>query len=103
MSDLTVQFLAFDGCPLADAARANLEQALTDCGISGYRAVDLLDPATPEDLKGWGSPTILVNGMDVGGQDKGNGVGCRIYPGADKVPSAAEIAAKLWIIRGGLQ
>jgi hypothetical protein len=101
VSDLTILFLAFDGCPLADAARTNLEQALSDCGISGYRTVDILDPETPEELRGWGSPTILVNGVDVGGQDKGNGVGCRIYPGAEKVPSAAEIAARISRVRHG--
>jgi hypothetical protein len=101
MSDLTIQFLAFDGCPLADAAAANLRRALSECGISGgYRTIDLLDPETPEDLRGWGSPTILINGADVGGQDKGIGVGCRIYPGVEKVPSAAEIAAKIRGIRG---
>ena len=100
MNDLTILFLAFDDCPLADAARANLEQALCDCGISGYRTVDILDSATPEELRAWGSPTILINGVDVGGQDKGNAVGCRIYPGAEKVPSAAEIAAKIRSTRG---
>lgn len=95
MSNLTIQFLAFDGCPLADAARANLERALSDCRISSYRTIDILDPEAPEELRGWGSPTILVNGVDVGGQDKGSGVGCRIYRNAEKVPSAAEIAAKI--------
>jgi hypothetical protein len=102
MSDLTIQFLAFDGCPLADAARTNLEQALSDCGIGGFRTVDLLDPETPDELRGWGSPTILVNGVDVGGQDKGNGVGCRIYPGIEKVPSTAEIVARIRDIRAGV-
>jgi mercuric ion transport protein len=99
MSDLTIQFLAFEGCPLADAARANLELALSDCGISGHRTVDILDPETPDELRGWGSPTILIDGIDIGGQDQGNGVGCRIYPGEDKVPSVAEIAAKVRSVR----
>jgi mercuric ion transport protein len=100
MTDPTIQLLAFEGCPLADAARANLEQALSHCGISGYRTVDIFDPETPDELRGWGSPTILIDGIDVGGQHKGNGVGCRIYPGADKVPSVAEIAAKVRSVRG---
>lgn len=100
MSDLTILFLAFEGCPLASAARANLEQALSECGISGYRTVDILDPKTPDELRGWGSPTILIDGVDVGGQDRGSGASCRIYPGAEKVPSAAEIAVKVRSVRG---
>jgi len=99
MNDWTIQFLAFDGCPLAEAAKADLERALSDCGITGYRTVDILDPATPEELRGWGSPTILVNGVDVGGQGKGDGVGCRVYPGAERVPSASAIAAKIRSVR----
>ena len=93
MADVRVQFLAFDGCPLADAARTNLEKALADCGMSGYEEIDILDPGTPDDLPGWGSPTILVNGVDITGQPKGNSVSCRIYPGSDRVPSSATIAA----------
>ena len=93
MSEIGVQFLVFDGCPLADAARANLEKALVDCGMSGYEEIDILDPGTPDDLPGWGSPTILVNGVDITGQPKGNSVSCRIYPGSDRVPSSTTIAA----------
>ena len=95
MSDMNVQFLAFDGCPLADAARANLEQALADCGISGYEEVDILGPDTPDDLPGWGSPTILVNGVDVSGQPKGNSISCRIYSGPGRVPEPASIVASI--------
>lgn len=95
MSDANVQFLAFEGCPLADAARANLEKALADCGLGDYEEIDILDSAVPEDLPGWGSPTILVNGVDVTGQPKGNSVSCRIYPGPDRVPSPTEIAERI--------
>jgi len=45
-----------------------------------------LDPASPEDLRGWGSPTILVNGADVTGQPKGNSVSCRVYNTPGGVP-----------------
>ena len=93
MSDVNVQFLTFEGCPLANTARGNLEKALADCGMRGYEEIDILDPDTPDDLPGWGSPTILVNGVDVSGQPKGNNVSCRIYPGRDRVPSATDIVA----------
>ena len=95
MSEIGVQFLAFDGCPLADAARANLEKALADCGMSGYEEINILDPGTPDDLPAWGSPTILVNGVDVAGQPKGNSVSCRVYPGPDRVPDPASIVTSI--------
>ncbi len=95
MSDVNVQFLAFDGCPLADAARANLEKALADCGMSGYEEIDILGPDTPDDLPGWGSPTILVNGVDVSGQPKGDSVSCRVYSGTDRVPETESIVASI--------
>ena len=92
---MDVQFLAFSGCPLADPARENLKQALADCGMSNFEEVDILDPASPEALRGWGSPTILVNGLDVTGQPKGNSVSCRVYPFPGGVPDVQSIVGGL--------
>ena len=92
---MNVQFLAFSGCPLADPARENLKKALADCGINDFEEVDILDPASPEELRGWGSPTILVNGLDVTGLPKGNSVSCRVYPFPGGVPDAQSIVAGL--------
>jgi hypothetical protein len=78
---------------LAAAAREALEKALAELQIGGYEEIDLLDPATPKELQGWGSPTVLVDGEDVTGGSKGAGVGCRVYGGADRVPSPATIVA----------
>lgn len=96
-SGALIQFLSFDGCPLAAAAQAALEQALQACGRSAghYELIDVLDPATPESLARWGSPTILVNGEDVSGQAKGDGVSCRIYDTSDQVPTAETIIAAI--------
>ena len=93
ISEPLIQFLSFDGCPLAEAAQAVLERALRACGINTghYEVVDILDPATPESLTTWGSPTILVNGEDVTGQGRSDGVGCRIYDTPDQVPTAETI------------
>jgi hypothetical protein len=92
---LHVQLLTFEGCPLADAAKIELEAALAECGIEGYEAIDILDPKTPETLRGWGSPTILVNGIDIAGQPKRDGIGCRMYPGKARVPDRAEIVSSI--------
>lgn len=91
MTDIKVQFLAFQGCPLAGTARQALEQALAECEIEDYEEVDILQPGVSNELREWGSPTILINGADVLGRPKGDGVGCRIYPGADRVPTSASI------------
>jgi hypothetical protein len=60
-----------------------------------YERIDVVGTLTPNSLRGWGSPTILVNGDDVAGQARGDGVGCRIYDTSNRVPSAAMIAAAI--------
>ena len=95
MKEIHVQFLSFEGCPLADAARAELERAISKCGIDGYEEIDLLAEGAPGELAGWGSPTILINGVDVCGQPKGHNVGCRIYPGPERVPPSDAIIASI--------
>ena len=95
MNGIRVQFLAFDGCPLAEAARKELDAAVSEAGLAGYEVIDILDPETPEDLRGWGSPTILVNGADVTGNTKGEGVGCRIYSTESRVPETALIVERI--------
>lgn len=92
---MDVQFLAFSGCPLADPARENLKKALAECGMSDFEEIDILDPASPEELRGWGSPTILVNGLDVTGLSKGNSVSCRVYPFQGGVPDVQSIVTGL--------
>lgn len=93
--DVKVQFLSFAGCPLADAAKTSLEQALCDCGMEGYESIDILAPGVPDELRIWGSPTILIDGKDVTGQGKGDGVGCRVYSTPSRVPDARVIASSL--------
>ena len=54
-----VQFLAFNGCPLAEPAKDNLKEALAGSDTV-FEEIDILDPDCPKDLPGWGSPTILI-------------------------------------------
>ncbi len=95
MKRTKVQLLIFESCPLADAARRSLRQALAEVGVSDYEQVDLLAPETPEDLRGWGSPTILIEGRELMGGSKGEGIGCRVYSGPASVPTPAEIASAI--------
>ncbi len=68
-----------------------LEKALAKCGLEGYENIDVMAEHTEDELKSWGSPTILVNGKDVTGHRGGDGVGCRIYAGDKGVPDAQTI------------
>ena len=94
MTDPRIQLLVFDGCPLAGAARRSLEQALADLDLGGYEEIDLMAESAGA-LRGWGSPTILIDGRDLIGGTKGAGVGCRVYSGPGGVPMAAEIASAI--------
>ena len=89
-----VSFLSFDGCPLAPRARNNVLAAIKALGSQypvEFEEIDLLSDSTPHDVKRWGSPTILVNGHDLVGFNKGDACGCRIYASEDGVPTPGEI------------
>jgi hypothetical protein len=90
-----IQLLVFDDCPLADAARSSLQTALDSLGLREFEEIDLLDPATPDELRDWGSPTILVGGEDVTGNVKGNALSCRVYDGEMRVPDPDMIAQQI--------
>ena len=89
-----VSFLSFDGCPLAPRALDNLLAAicLLDSEIPvDFENIDLLSDSTPNEVKRWGSPTILINGADLAGHSKGDACGCRIYKSDGGVPTMDEI------------
>lgn len=66
MMKIIIDLLYFDGCPNTDDARSNLKKALTRLSMPiRWNEVDLKAPNTPEHLKGFPSPSILVNGIDV--------------------------------------
>ena len=76
---MKVQLLTFPGCPNADAARNTLRAVLAWMGIVLLiEEVNLDSPETPEHLRGWGSPTVLIDGVDVAGGEP-SGLGCRLY------------------------
>lgn len=94
---MRVQLLYFPGCPNLDAARGALDRALSALGLL-YRIeeVDVTDESTPEELRGWGSPTVLIDGTDVGGEIEPTGAVCRLYTGDVRgAPSDAAICAAL--------
>jgi mercuric ion transport protein len=80
---MKVQLLFFPDCPNADPARAALRRALAAAGLpDAFEEIDVTAPKTPEPLRAWGSPTILVDGRDVAGADP-TGPSCRLYMAPD--------------------
>lgn len=77
---MKVQLLYFDGCPNLGAARGALGQALVSTGIEArVEELDVNAETTPEALRDWGSPTILIDDVDVGGETQPTGCSCRLY------------------------
>jgi len=77
------------------AARANLLRALARAGVEPRWSEHRIgDPDLPERVRGFGSPTVLVDGRDVAGIEPSSEVCCRIYDGA-RAPSVESIARAL--------
>ena len=77
---MRVQLLSFDDCPNVVATRNALRSAMSAAGVNvPIEETDLSSPTTPEQLRRWGSPTVLVNGRDVGGEKGPAGTACRLY------------------------
>ena len=88
-----IELVYFDGCPNVSQARDNLREAVEasheDLTWSEW---DLMAESTPADFRRFGSPTVLVNGEDVTGENVGTeAMACR----ADGVPSVATITARI--------
>jgi mercuric ion transport protein len=71
-------------CPNVERARTMIRQALEDVGAEvRWTEWDREDARTPAELKHYGSPTVLVDGKDVGCNEQEssepNGNSCRVY------------------------
>lgn len=89
-----IKLLYFPGCPNVDDARGNLRQALAGAGLPPqWREIDVAAPDAPRELRGFPSPTVLVDDRDISGGSAGPSgePSCR-FGGA---PSAAAIAESL--------
>ncbi len=79
---MKVQLLSFPGCPNARGAREVLTRALAAERMSvTVEEVDVTAAETPEPLRAWGSPTILIDGRDAAGATP-SGSSCRLYGAA---------------------
>lgn len=83
-------------CPNVAAARANLLRAFSHAGLQPKWSEHRIgDPSAPERTRGYGSPTVLVDGRDVAGLEPAAEICCRIYTtatGSTQAPSVEQIA-----------
>jgi len=101
---MTVELVYDRDCPNVPAAREQLLAAFKAAGREpSWQEWDVSLAAVPEHVRGYGSPTILVDGADVaGGEPTGTDVCCRIYAGDSGprgVPPLAQIVAALGAVR----
>ena len=88
-------------CPNVDAARAALRCAYAEIGVApAWVEWDLKARDAPHYVRGYGSPTILVNRKDVAGAEPHAGADCcRLYHsdegGVRGVPPVKEIVAAI--------
>lgn len=100
---MKVALVYFDGCPNTERARSNLKDAFEEIGMKPeWDEWEQSDPAFPEHLKSFGSPSIIIDGNDVvpAGEEVGCGQSCRLYEGGEHAPSVETIKNAL-SIRGG--
>jgi len=95
----TVELVYDRGCPNVGEARARLTKALVDAGLAPRWSEHMIGDGAPAHARGYGSPTILIDGRDVSGAGPGDEASCRLYRdergGLARVPPVAQIAAAL--------
>jgi hypothetical protein len=96
----TIELIRSDECPNAPRARAELVRGLNEAGRplrwSEWR---IGDADLPAHTLGWGSPTVLVDGIAVGSGSATGAAACRVYRRPDGslagTPSAEAIREAL--------
>ena len=102
----TAELIYFSGCPNVTEARTRLVKAFVEARLTPrWREYRIDDPDLPEYARGFGSPTILVNGRDVtGAAPAGSAAACRLYTDdtgqRSGIPSIGSIVGALTATHG---
>ena len=95
----TVDLVYDPGCPNVGEARAHLQEAFANAGLTPRWSEHVIGGSGPAHARGYGSPTILIDGRDVSGASPGDEASCRLYRdergGLARVPTVAQIATTL--------
>lgn len=100
MTTHRIELIYEQTCPNIDAARTLIHAACTQLGTAPvWQEWEIGDPLLPAHARGFGSPTILVDGHDVVGESAGCADCCRIYAGPQGVHGVPELAQVLAALR----
>ena len=92
-------------CPNIKAARSQLLLAFVDAGITPrWQEWEISAPEAPAHVHGYGSPTILVDGVDISGDNiECSDYCCRVYSHEEHtnkgVPAVTDIVKALTSVR----
>lgn len=89
-----VELVYDQDCPNVAQARANLVAAFAQANVAPRWSEHLIGDAPPH-ARGFGSPTILVDGHDVAGASAGASDCCRIYVTEDRALTGAPDVATI--------
>jgi hypothetical protein len=96
---MDIQVLYFEGCPNHAPTVALVKQAVAKLGMDVQ--IEEVEVKSPEDAvskRFLGSPTVLVNGVDIdprARQRTDYGLSCRVYSGMSGLPSEDLLMAAL--------
>jgi hypothetical protein len=75
-----VELFYDDECPNVELARSNLRQAFALAGlVPSWSEHRIGSPDAPTDVRGYGSPTVLIDSADVAGAAADTASCCRVY------------------------
>lgn len=101
MPDPKIELIYEQTCPNVDAARALIKTACAQLGCSAdWREWEVGDSQLPAYARGFGSPTILIDEVDVAGQPAGASDCCRIYPSEQGVQGVPVLEQMLQALKG---
>ena len=96
---MQIDILYFEGCPNHVPTVERVKQIVADMGLAVTVAeVQITTPAEAQQRRCLGSPTVLVNGVDIDHnthQQVRYGLSCRVYPGMAGLPPDDMIRAAL--------
>ncbi|MBW7991418.1 MAG: MerC domain-containing protein [Planctomycetes bacterium] len=98
---INVELIYDNDCPNVEETRGRLKLALVEAGLQvQWQEWEWSDAKSPDYVRGYGSPTILVNGKDVAGVLPSDGAKCcRVYSDKSReisgVPSSEVITSAL--------
>ncbi|HKK04601.1 MAG TPA: MerC family mercury resistance protein [Gammaproteobacteria bacterium] len=95
-----VELVYEQGCPNIAAAREQLLRAFDAAGLTPrWSEWDVAEPDAPERVRGYGSPTILIDGDDVAPETANEASCCRVYADSEAsnkgVPPLARVVSAL--------